>query len=104
MNNDISERSITPPLNVKKNYCKKYYFGALKLNQLIIIRLVNKYTLPILAGCLMVVFNYTGDRLNFGLAKEQAIQEGLKVWFMGRLVILIAFSRGACPCNQLYGG
>jgi len=31
------------------------------------------------AGCLVVVFNYTGDRLNFGLAKEQAEQEGLKV-------------------------
>lgn len=31
------------------------------------------------AGCLLVVKNYTGDRLNFGLAAEQARQRGLKV-------------------------
>lgn len=31
------------------------------------------------AGCLLVVKNYTGDRLNFGLAAEQARREGLKV-------------------------
>lgn len=31
------------------------------------------------AGCLLVVTNYTGDRLNFGLAAEQARAEGLKV-------------------------
>ncbi|GIL91803.1 hypothetical protein Vretimale_7317 [Volvox reticuliferus] len=31
------------------------------------------------AGCLLVVKNYTGDRLNFGLAVEQALAEGLMV-------------------------
>lgn len=31
------------------------------------------------AGCLLVVKNYTGDRLNFGLAAERARAEGLKV-------------------------
>ncbi|MBS2036769.1 dihydroxyacetone kinase subunit DhaK [bacterium] len=31
------------------------------------------------AGCLLVVKNYTGDRLNFGLAAEQARQRGLLV-------------------------
>ncbi|KAL4420321.1 hypothetical protein ABPG77_010226 [Micractinium sp. CCAP 211/92] len=31
------------------------------------------------AGCLLVVMNYTGDRLNFGAAAERAKAEGLKV-------------------------
>lgn len=31
------------------------------------------------AGCLLVIKNYTGDRLNFGLAAEQAREMGLKV-------------------------
>jgi dihydroxyacetone kinase len=31
------------------------------------------------AGCLVLLKNYTGDRLNFGLAVEQARAEGLKV-------------------------
>ncbi|WP_182418808.1 dihydroxyacetone kinase subunit DhaK [Bartonella sp. HY038] len=31
------------------------------------------------AGCLLIVKNYTGDRLNFGLAREQAISLGYKV-------------------------
>mgnify|MGYP003365087365 CR=1 FL=1 len=31
------------------------------------------------AGCLLIVKNYTGDRLNFGLAAEQARDMGLKV-------------------------
>ena len=31
------------------------------------------------AGCLLVVKNYTGDRLNFGLAAERARAEGLEV-------------------------
>lgn len=31
------------------------------------------------AGCLLVVKNYTGDRLNFGLAAERARASGLKV-------------------------
>ncbi|KAL9337459.1 hypothetical protein Peur_069228 [Populus x canadensis] len=30
-------------------------------------------------GCLLIVTNYTGDRLNFGLAAEQAKSEGYKV-------------------------
>ena len=30
-------------------------------------------------GCLLIVKNYTGDRLNFGLAAERARSEGLKV-------------------------
>jgi dihydroxyacetone kinase len=30
-------------------------------------------------GCLLIVKNYTGDRLNFGLAAERARAEGLKV-------------------------
>lgn len=30
-------------------------------------------------GCLLIVKNYTGDILNFGLAKEMAIQDGLNV-------------------------
>lgn len=31
------------------------------------------------AGCLLIVKNYTGDRLNFGLAAEKAKKAGLKV-------------------------
>ena len=31
------------------------------------------------AGCLLIVKNYTGDRLNFGLAAERARAEGLAV-------------------------
>ena len=31
------------------------------------------------AGCLLIVMNYTGDRLNFGLAAERAKSEGYKV-------------------------
>lgn len=31
------------------------------------------------AGCLLVIKNYTGDRLNFGLAAERATREGYKV-------------------------
>ncbi|MGF1475512.1 MAG: dihydroxyacetone kinase subunit DhaK [Geminicoccaceae bacterium] len=31
------------------------------------------------AGCLLIVKNYTGDRLNFGLAAERAREQGLKV-------------------------
>ncbi|CAM9573556.1 unnamed protein product [Chrysoparadoxa australica] len=34
------------------------------------------------AGCLVVVMNYTGDRLNFGMAVERAKAEGLKVQLM----------------------
>lgn len=31
------------------------------------------------AGCLLIVKNYTGDRLNFGLAAEKARSRGLRV-------------------------
>ena len=34
----------------------------------------------------MIVINYTGDRIHFGLAVEKAKQEGLKVYFMKVLV------------------
>lgn len=30
-------------------------------------------------GCLVLVMNYTGDRLNFGIAVERAKAEGFKV-------------------------
>lgn len=30
-------------------------------------------------GCLVIVMNYTGDRLNFGMAVERAKAEGLNV-------------------------
>uniref|UniRef100_A0A453H823 DhaK domain-containing protein n=1 Tax=Aegilops tauschii subsp. strangulata TaxID=200361 RepID=A0A453H823_AEGTS len=30
-------------------------------------------------GCLLIIKNYTGDRLNFGLAAEQAKSEGYKI-------------------------
>ena len=36
------------------------------------------------AGCLLIVKNYTGDRLNFGLAAEKAKRDGLK----GEMVIV----------------
>ena len=32
-----------------------------------------------LGGCLLIVANYTGDRLNFGLAFEKAREEGIKI-------------------------
>ena len=38
----------------------------------------NKHVISI-AGCLMVVTNYTGDRLNFGSALERAKHEHIKV-------------------------
>lgn len=34
-----------------------------------------------LGGILLVVNNYTGDRLNFGLALERAKARGIKVFF-----------------------
>lgn len=42
-----------------------------------VLSVVREVTGP--AGCLMVVKNYTGDRLNFGLAAERARAEGLDV-------------------------
>ena len=35
--------------------------------------------LVILAGVLVLVINYTGDRIHFGLAVERARREGIKV-------------------------
>lgn len=34
------------------------------------------------AGCLVIVLNYTGDRLNFGMAVEMARADGLNVELM----------------------
>jgi len=45
------------------------------------------------AGCLLIVKNYTGDRLNFGLAAEKARALGKKVW----MVIVARFVCGAAP-------
>lgn len=42
-----------------------------------VLSVVREVTGP--AGCLLVVKNYTGDRLNFGLAAERARAEGLEV-------------------------
>ena len=39
------------------------------------------------AGVLVLVINYTGDRIHFGLATERAREEGLKVG-----LALVAFS------------
>ena len=42
--------------------------------------LLQSSLLPILpAGCIVIVFNYTGDRLNFGLAVAKGQQENMKV-------------------------
>ena len=58
----------------------------------------------------MLVFNYTGDRLNFGLATEQARREGRKVgtgaqffgefshWGFG---LCILSSTGACNWEEV---
>ena len=46
------------------------------------------------AGCLVLVFNYTGDRLNFGLATEQARREGRKVGSVGEIVRTLETSFG----------
>ncbi|KAG2427354.1 hypothetical protein HXX76_012548 [Chlamydomonas incerta] len=47
------------------------------------------------AGCLLIVKNYTGDRLNFGLAAEQALGEGyaVEVVVVGEDVAIDAPSR-----------
>ena len=42
-------------------------------------RIFDVFFLLILAGTLLIVKNYTGDRLNFGLAAERARAEGLLV-------------------------
>ena len=40
-------------------------------------RAIKAVTSP--SGCLLIVLNYTGDRLNFGIAAERAKAEGLRV-------------------------
>nr|XP_022334864.1 triokinase/FMN cyclase-like isoform X2 [Crassostrea virginica] len=44
-----------------------------------ILAALRHVTKPDSAGCVVIITNYTGDRLNFGLAIERARQEGLKV-------------------------
>ena len=41
----------------------------------------SRYNVDILAGAgvLVLVINYTGDRIHFGLAVERARKEGIKV-------------------------
>lgn len=41
--------------------------------------LVDCMHFPLAAGCLMLIPNYTGDRLNFGLAAERAQGEGIRI-------------------------
>ena len=48
------------------------------------------------AGCLVLVFNYTGDRLNFGLATEQARREGRKVGNWGSIWGEFSLGFGLC--------
>ena len=48
------------------------------------------------AGCILIVPNYTGDRLNFGLAAERARGLGKKVE-MGLLVMTLPFGPGHTP-------
>ena len=50
------------------------------------------------AGSLMIVKNYTGDRLNFGLAAESAKAEGLKVE-----MVVVGEDR-ALPSNIAHAG
>ena len=49
------------------------------------------------AGTLMIVTNYTGDRLNFGIAAERAKTEGIKVEMVivGEDTAIASFSRSA---------
>jgi dihydroxyacetone kinase len=42
----------------------------------------------VLDGVLLIVINYTGDRLNFGLALERARMENIRVR-IGKLLCLI---------------
>ena len=49
------------------------------------------------AGVLVLVINYTGDRIHFGLATERAREEGLKVG-----LALVAFSAWSHAVVILY--
>lgn len=46
---------------------------------------IRATTAPQGPGCLLIIKNYTGDRLHFGLAAEQAKSEGIKVLPASRL-------------------
>ena len=52
----------------------------------------------VLAGTLLIVKNYTGDLLNFGLAAEWAKSEGLKVE-----MIVVAEDCALSPNNKISG-
>ena len=56
----------------------------------------NCSTIP--AGTLLIVKNYTGDILNFGLAAERAKSEGLKVE-----MIVVAEDCALSPNNKVSG-
>ena len=52
------------------------------------------------AGCLLIVKNYTGDRLNFGLAAERAKPLGVRLrwlWLMMISLFRTCHSRGVSP-------
>lgn len=53
------------------------------------------------AGALLVVKNYTGDRLNFGLARERAIAEGHRVGFV---VVADDIALGSTPAARGVAG
>ena len=63
------------PTNANKTLIKKVYWGHFN-EKWIMFSTHNDY---VTAGCVVIITNYTGDRLNFGLAIERARQEGLKV-------------------------
>ena len=44
-----------------------------------------------LAGVLVLVINYTGDRIHFGLATERARREGIKVLKFSPATLLLTF-------------
>ena len=54
-----------------------------------------KSSLSFQAGCFVIVFNYTGDRLTFGRAVESAKSQGVKV--MHKIFVLyICLGYGFC--------
>jgi len=54
------------------------------------------------AGCLLIVKNYTGDRLNFGLAAERARALGLKVEMVVVADDMTYHSQGVLQAPCLY--
>jgi dihydroxyacetone kinase len=53
------------------------------------------------AGALLIVKNYTGDRLHFGIAAEQAKAEGYKVLlsYAQNVVKQAASAMRSCACH-----